>query len=216
MFCHQALDPGAAIPTLTPRPRVLPHARKPLSVFCDRELSNLPLVLVGRRAIPGDTKDVQLKRMQQRSKFKVVKMLMLVVVVFTLSWLPLYAIWLLVKFADFEQLPEGMDRILSVAMPVAQWLGASNSCVNPVLYAFFNAKYRQGFQALVKSGSCCAPIRIQMPTDSTLRRSAHAHCQTLQTTASCATVASPHTATLTPLRAADRGQARREPHITGV
>ena len=165
-----------------------------------------------RRAIPGDTKDVQLKRMQQRSKFKVVKMLMLVVVVFTLSWLPLYGIWLLVKFADFEKLPDGLDRILSVAMPMAQWLGASNSCVNPVLYAFFNAKYRQGFQALVKSGSCCAPIRIQVPTDSTLRRSAH--CQTLQTTASCATVA--HSAQLMPLKAADRGLSRRPPDITGV
>ncbi|XP_037084488.1 neuropeptide SIFamide receptor-like [Pollicipes pollicipes] len=167
-------------------------------------------VKVSRRDIPGDSKDVQLKRMQQRSKFKVVKMLMVVVVVFTLSWLPLYAICLLVKFSDMERLPASVHQLLPVAMPVAQWLGASNSCVNPVLYAFFNAKYRQGFQALVRSGSCCTPIRIDMPTDSTFRRSSHFH--TVQTSVSPAEVAP--SSQLALLKVAERGQQRRG--ITGV
>lgn len=42
-----------------------------------------------------------------------------------------------------------------VATPVAQWLGASNSCINPVLYCFFNDKYRRGFAAIIRSRSCC-------------------------------------------------------------
>lgn len=126
-----------------------------------------------RRDIPSDTKDIQLTRIQRRSKFKVVKMLLVVVIVFTLSWLPLYTFWLLVKFIEPQNLPQWLQSALPVAVPLAQWLGASNSCINPVLYAFFNKKYRLGFQALIHSGSCCTPIRIDLPVDSTVRRPAN-------------------------------------------
>lgn len=42
---------------------------------------------------------------------------------------------------------------------MAQWLGSSNSCINPILYAFFNTKYRRGFMAVIKSRSCCGRLR---------------------------------------------------------
>ncbi|GIY70889.1 hypothetical protein CEXT_517651 [Caerostris extrusa] len=38
------------------------------------------------------------------------------------------------------------EFIIQVFAPIAQWLGASNSCINPVLYAFFNAKLKSWFQ----------------------------------------------------------------------
>ncbi|KAG7168575.1 Neuropeptide SIFamide receptor-like 6 [Homarus americanus] len=41
-----------------------------------------------------------------------------------------------------------------------KWLGASNSCINPVLYAFFNDKFRSGFKAILVSRSCCSPLRL--------------------------------------------------------
>lgn len=42
--------------------------------------------------------------------------------------------------------------------PLAQWLGASNSCVNPILYFFFNAKFRAYFKkALRKNLFCYSP-----------------------------------------------------------
>jgi neuropeptide FF receptor 2 len=53
---------------------------------------------VSRRDIPGETKDAQKDRIQQQSKIKVVKMLFLVVVLFVLSWLPLYTIFAIMKF----------------------------------------------------------------------------------------------------------------------
>lgn len=71
-------------------------------------------------------------------------MLLLVVVLFAMSWLPLYAILTRVKFgpppSDWE------DQLIRTIIPMAQCLGSSNSCINPILYAFFNKKYRTGFK----------------------------------------------------------------------
>lgn len=36
-------------------------------------------------------------------------------------------------------------------------MGASNSCINPILYTFFNRKYRHGFIDLLRFGFCCKP-----------------------------------------------------------
>lgn len=55
---------------------------------------------VSRRDIPGDTKEKD--RIQQQSKIKVVKMLALVVILFVLSWLPLYAIFTYKKFGEWR------------------------------------------------------------------------------------------------------------------
>lgn len=84
-------------------------------------------------------------------------MLVVVVILFVLSWLPLYAIVARFKFS--KERSEWEDELLNAAMPLAQWLGASNSCINPILYAFFNNKYRRGFAAIIKSKSCCGTLR---------------------------------------------------------
>lgn len=55
-------------------------------------------IKVWRRNIPSDTKDDQMERLQQKSKVKVVKMLIVVVILFVLSWLPLYVIFARMKF----------------------------------------------------------------------------------------------------------------------
>lgn len=85
-------------------------------------------------------------------------MLVVVVIIFMLSWLPLYAIFIRIKLGS-EQMESWEDVLLPYATPVAQWLGASNSCINPVLYAYFNQKYRRGFTAIIQSRSCCGIIR---------------------------------------------------------
>ncbi|XP_045125313.1 neuropeptide SIFamide receptor-like [Portunus trituberculatus] len=140
----------------------------------------LPLVLisfcyfmiwikVARRSIPGDTRDAAIQQMQQRSKVKVVKMLVVVVIIFMLSWLPLYVIFVRIKMG--EELGEKEGAILAIVTPMAQWLGSSNSCINPILYAFFNKKYRNGFLAIIKSRSCCGTLRFDSYSCSTTRRS---------------------------------------------
>uniref|UniRef100_A0A1A9UJU3 G-protein coupled receptors family 1 profile domain-containing protein n=1 Tax=Glossina austeni TaxID=7395 RepID=A0A1A9UJU3_GLOAU len=95
-------------------------------------------IKVSTRSIPGDTKDAQMDRMQQKSKVKVT--------------------------------------------PFAQWLGSSNSCINPILYAFFNKKYRRGFAAIIKSRSCCGRLRyydnvaiVSSTTSTSRRKSSHYH-----------------------------------------
>lgn len=61
---------------------------------------NFLVVQVSYREIPGETttKDSQKDRIQQQSKMKVVKMLASVVIVFVISWLPLYITFAIIKF----------------------------------------------------------------------------------------------------------------------
>ncbi|XP_011691919.1 PREDICTED: neuropeptide FF receptor 2 [Wasmannia auropunctata] len=133
-------------------------------------------IKVWRRHIPTDTKDAQMERIQQKSKVKVVKMLVVVVILFVLSWLPLYVIFAVVKLGG--NVAESEDEILPIATPIAQWLGASNSCINPILYAFFNKKYRRGFIAILKSGRCCGKLRYyetvaMMSSSTSMRKSSY-------------------------------------------
>lgn len=133
-------------------------------------------IKVWRRHIPTDTKDAQMERIQQKSKVKVVKMLVVVVILFVLSWLPLYVIFAVIKFGG--DVAEREDEILPIATPIAQWLGASNSCINPILYAFFNKKYRRGFVAILKSGRCCGKLRYyetvaMMSSSTSMRKSSY-------------------------------------------
>uniref|UniRef100_A0A182N4A6 G-protein coupled receptors family 1 profile domain-containing protein n=1 Tax=Anopheles dirus TaxID=7168 RepID=A0A182N4A6_9DIPT len=88
-----------------------------------------------------------------RSKVKVIKMVFVVIITFAISWLPLYAIFCFVKFAGDLVYDETVQSFILTILPVAQWLGASNSCINPILYAFMNRKFRAGFKKLFHS--CC-------------------------------------------------------------
>jgi hypothetical protein len=85
-------------------------------------------------------------------------MLLVVVISFALSWLPLYVLFTRVKFGG-PYSSETEEATIHALLPVAQWLGASNSCVNPILYAFFNRKFRIGFKEIITSRSCCKPLR---------------------------------------------------------
>ncbi|XP_044003049.1 neuropeptide SIFamide receptor-like [Aphidius gifuensis] len=133
-------------------------------------------IKVWRRNIPTDTKDAQMERIQQKSKVKVVKMLVVVVILFVLSWLPLYVIFARIKLGG--ERAEWEDELLTIATPIAQWLGSSNSCINPILYAFFNNKYRRGFMAILKSGRCCGKLRYYetvaiMSSSTSMRKSSY-------------------------------------------
>lgn len=117
---------------------------------------------VSTRSIPGESKDAQMDRMQQKSKVKVIKMLVAVVILFVLSWLPLYVIFARIKFGS-DISPQELE-VLKKVIPLAQWLGSSNSCINPILYSV-NKKYRRGFAAIIKSRSCCGRLRSVDPFD---------------------------------------------------
>ncbi|XP_050055207.1 neuropeptide SIFamide receptor-like isoform X3 [Aphis gossypii] len=105
---------------------------------------------VSRRKVPGEPVHNG-ANMVQRSKMKVITMIMYVVVLFAVSWLPLYVAFSLIKFWP---LPPAVESYTVASLPVAQWLGAANSSINPLLYAIFNHRFRDGYRALL-SGKIC-------------------------------------------------------------
>lgn len=89
-----------------------------------------------------------------RSKVKVLKMLMVVVILFAFSWLPLYGVHMRLYFGPpVVDGGEEFNVLTQTIVPIAQWLGSSNSCVNPIVYCLFSKKYRLGITGIV----CCTP-----------------------------------------------------------
>lgn len=82
------------------------------------------------------------------AKTTVLKILVVVVVLFAMSWLPLYAIALRNLFGP-EMTGEQKGMIKKYLSPVAQWLGAANSCVNPFVYCYYSSNFRIGVRRLL-------------------------------------------------------------------
>lgn len=75
---------------------------------------------IERRSIPGDRpKGLKIELIMQKSKLKVVKMMMVVVILFLLSWLPLYLIFARIKLT--EERSQWEDWLIGKVMPLAQW-----------------------------------------------------------------------------------------------
>ncbi|KAH0623175.1 hypothetical protein JD844_031215 [Phrynosoma platyrhinos] len=85
-------------------------------------------------------------------KVKVIKMLVLVALLFMLSWLPL---WILMLLTDYGKLDEQQINLLAgYVFPFAHWLAFSNSSVNPIIYGYFNENFKKGFQAACRLQIC--------------------------------------------------------------
>ncbi|XP_068259919.1 neuropeptide FF receptor 2 [Nyctibius grandis] len=87
-----------------------------------------------------------------KKKQKVIKMLIVVALLFTLSWLPL---WTLMMLSDYANLSDIQLQIINIYIyPFAHWLAFFNSSVNPIIYGFFNENFRRGFQAAFRLQLC--------------------------------------------------------------
>jgi len=119
-------------------------------------------VKVCRRKVAG-IRGSQTERNIQASKIRIVRMLITVAVFFALSWLPLYSIKLRILFGSKMQ---GEEKALMqlYLLPIFQWLGSANSCVNPFIYCFFSTQFRRSILLLVKQVAsavcpcCCASV----------------------------------------------------------
>nr|XP_036675607.1 RYamide receptor isoform X1 [Drosophila suzukii] len=88
---------------------------------------------------PGEAETTRDQRMA-RSKRKMIKMMLTVVVVFTCCWLPFNILQLLLndeEFAHWVPLPYVWFAF--------HWLAMSHSCYNPIIYCYMNARFRGGF-----------------------------------------------------------------------
>ncbi|KAL2078580.1 hypothetical protein ACEWY4_026265 [Coilia grayii] len=91
-----------------------------------------------------------------RRKIKVIHMLLIVAMLFTVSWLPL---WTLIMLTDYGNMTQSQINMLSAyVFPFAHWLAFFNSSVNPIVYGYFNENFRRGFQAAFKFQLCLVEL----------------------------------------------------------
>nr|XP_060635391.1 neuropeptide FF receptor 2 [Anolis sagrei ordinatus] len=103
-------------------------------------------------SLPACGKQGHERHSVQKKKLKVIKMLIIVALLFILSWLPL---WTLAMLSDYADLSENQLKIINIYVyPFAHWLAFFNSSINPVIYGFFNENFRRGFQAAFRLQLC--------------------------------------------------------------
>ncbi|XP_052266982.1 allatostatin-A receptor-like [Dreissena polymorpha] len=113
----------------------------PLSLICILYGFMLKRLLYG--AVPGGSKRAE----KIRSKKRVTKMVVIVVVIFALCWLPLQIVFMIKHFGMFN------DSVTFVAIQMASnGLAYMNSCVNPILYSFLSEHFRRSFRKILCFG----------------------------------------------------------------
>ncbi|XP_032916895.1 neuropeptide FF receptor 2 [Catharus ustulatus] len=112
-------------------------------------------VSLSHTATPGAGKRSQEQRHSVwKRKQKAIKMLIVVTLLFTLSWLPL---WTLMLLSDYASLSDLQLQLINIYIyPFAHWLAFSNSSINPIIYGFCNENFRRGFQAVFQLQLCCS------------------------------------------------------------
>ena len=102
-------------------------------------------------AIRGPESDGPRNREPMLAKRKVTRLIVVVVLVFSFCWLPQHIVWLMVSW-----LPENTQKSLHGNYPfyffcvMALLLSYTNSCMNPVIYAFLSTQFRKGFHKALK------------------------------------------------------------------
>uniref|UniRef100_A0A665TA52 G-protein coupled receptors family 1 profile domain-containing protein n=2 Tax=Echeneis naucrates TaxID=173247 RepID=A0A665TA52_ECHNA len=114
-------------------------------LYCLPVTFNLTIsFLTGRRLWGGkkstfadlDPRSQALHTSRLKTRQKIAKMVVCLVLLFAVSWLPLYLVDL---WIDREQRPPSW---LLQTRPFAQWLGLTNSSLNPICYCFIGDLYR--------------------------------------------------------------------------
>ena len=131
-----------------------------------------------RRRAPGQQLTLNQENKDKTNR-KVLKMLVTVVIVFALSWLPLY-VRMFVMFAESHRyvcgLPHEMDFL-------TLYLGHANSAINPYIYVIFNENYRRGFKSVLSTRERRSKSSV---SQSTTRRTRSSRLQEKDAMLACA------------------------------
>uniref|UniRef100_A0A8C8I6N6 Neuropeptide FF receptor 1 n=1 Tax=Oncorhynchus tshawytscha TaxID=74940 RepID=A0A8C8I6N6_ONCTS len=137
-----------------------PKMRKVYTTVLFAHIYLVPLTLItvmyGRIGVKLYTSVVSSREPQDaisQKKIKVIKMLIVVALLFMLSWLPLWTLMLLTDYGGLGE--EQLELLTGYIFPFAHWLAFSNSSVNPIIYGYFNENFKRGFQAVCQTNSCC-------------------------------------------------------------
>ncbi|XP_036382140.1 neuropeptide FF receptor 1 like 2 [Megalops cyprinoides] len=147
LFAHIYLAPLTLI--------TLMYSRIGVKLYTTSVLSGAehPETAPSRPAPPGGHQEG--RPLISHKKVKVIKMLIVVALLFMLSWLPLWTLMLLTDYGGLEG--EQLELLTGYIFPFAHWLAFSNSSVNPIIYGYYNENFKRGFQAVCQpySSSCC-------------------------------------------------------------
>ncbi|XP_075972004.1 RYamide receptor-like [Anticarsia gemmatalis] len=108
---------------------------------------------------PGEAQDARDTRLQH-SKRKMIKMMVIVVTVFTICWLPLNMFIVLWTVHEQDE-SWGMWPGMPYVWFASHWLAMSHSCYNPIIYCYMNARYRRGFK---QAFGCLFRMRLDTPS----------------------------------------------------
>ncbi|XP_066136978.1 neuropeptide FF receptor 2 [Saccopteryx bilineata] len=122
-------------------------------LFANIYLAPLSLIVImygrigmslSKMTVPHTGKRNQEQWHVSKKKQKVIKMLLIVALLFILSWLPL---WTLMMLSDYAELSPNELQVINIYIyPFAHWLAFCNSSINPIIYGFFNENFRRGFE----------------------------------------------------------------------
>ncbi|XP_029977730.1 pyroglutamylated RF-amide peptide receptor-like [Sphaeramia orbicularis] len=76
-----------------------------------------------------------------RKKKRAVKMMITIVLLFTVCWAPFHTVHMLFEYGDLEAKYDGVT--LNMIIAVVQAIGFFNSFNNPIVYAFMNEKFKK-------------------------------------------------------------------------
>ena len=142
-----------------------------LPLLCIGVFYSLIGVKVWRRRVGNLSAQSRAAANIRRSKTRLLRMLVTVFVLFAVSWLPLYIINLCQIFGALPEDDSLEERVLEHYLwPLAQWLGASNSCVNPFVYCYFSQGFRSGVADLLRAVFCRS---VAAESESTLLHRGH-------------------------------------------
>lgn len=96
------------------------------------------------RKIPGLSRAQAYRRTVEKSKRKVVKVLVMIVAVFALCWFPAHAMHYYVTFHS-----EYYARMPSYLFPLLLWISHTNSAIDPCLYIILSQNFRREFRKVL-------------------------------------------------------------------